>query len=29
VWRFWSFKRWVFLEPEPLRTEDAERAALV
>jgi len=29
VWRFWSFKRWVFLEPEPARTEDAERIALV
>lgn len=29
VWRFWSFKRWVFLEPEPYRTEDAEREALV
>ena len=23
VWRFWSFKRWVFLEPEPEATEDA------
>jgi putative flippase GtrA len=29
VWRFWSFKRWVFLEPEPERTHDAERIALV
>jgi putative flippase GtrA len=29
VWRFWSFKRWVFLEPEPDRTADAERAALL
>ena len=29
VFRFWSFKRWVFLEPEPDRTSDAERAALV
>ena len=29
VWRFWSFKRWVFLEPEPLATEDAAREALV
>ncbi|HET7310550.1 MAG TPA: GtrA family protein [Mycobacteriales bacterium] len=29
VFRFWSFKRWVFLEPEPSRTADAERAALV
>jgi putative flippase GtrA len=29
VFRFWSFKRWVFLEPEPDRTSDAEHAALV
>jgi putative flippase GtrA len=29
VFRFWSFKKWVFLEPEPERSEDAERAALV
>jgi len=29
VWRFWSFKRWVFLEPEPDRSEDALRAALL
>lgn len=29
VWRFWSFRRWVFLEPEPVRTEAAESAALV
>jgi len=29
VWRFWSFKRWVFLEPEPQRTEDAAHEALV
>ena len=29
VWRFWSFKRWVFLEPEPERTEDAAHEALV
>jgi putative flippase GtrA len=29
VWRFWSFKRWVFLEPEPTRTEDAAHSALV
>ena len=21
VWRFWSFKRWVFVEPEPARTD--------
>jgi putative flippase GtrA len=29
VWRFWSFKRWVFLEPEPARTDDAAHSALV
>jgi putative flippase GtrA len=29
IWRFWSFKRWVFLEPEPERTDDASREALV
>jgi putative flippase GtrA len=29
IWRFWSFKRWVFLEPEPARTDDAQHAALV
>jgi putative flippase GtrA len=29
VWRFWSFKRWVFLEPEPKRTDDARHAALL
>jgi putative flippase GtrA len=29
VFRFWSFKRWVFLEPEPKRSADAEHAALV
>jgi putative flippase GtrA len=29
VWRFWSFKRWVFLEPEPERTLDAAHEALV
>jgi putative flippase GtrA len=29
VWRFWSFKRWVFIEPEPARTEDAAHEALV
>jgi putative flippase GtrA len=29
VWRFWSFKRWVFLEPEPVAVRDAEHAALV
>ena len=29
VWRFWSFKKWVFLEAEPARTEDAAHEALV
>ena len=29
VWRFWSFKKWVFLEAEPERTEDAAHEALV
>ncbi|MBV9487405.1 MAG: GtrA family protein [Frankiaceae bacterium] len=29
VWRFWSFRRWVFLDPEPLRTEEAVHEALV
>lgn len=29
IWRFWSFRKWVFLEPEPERTEDSERTALV
>jgi putative flippase GtrA len=29
VWRFWSFKRWVFLEPEPARSDDAAHSALV
>lgn len=29
VWRFWSFRKWVFLEPEPDRTEDAAQNALV
>jgi putative flippase GtrA len=29
VWRFWSFKRWVFLEPEPERSLDAEHSAVV
>jgi putative flippase GtrA len=29
VWRFWAFKRWVFLEPEPDRTLDAEQSAVV
>ena len=29
VFRFWSFKRWVFVEPEPERTDDALKSALV
>ena len=29
VWRFWSFKKWVFLEPEEQATEDAAHEALV
>jgi putative flippase GtrA len=29
VWRFWSFKRWVFVEPEPDRSDDAMHAALL
>ena len=29
IWRFRSFKRWVFLEPEPYRSEDAAHEALV
>jgi putative flippase GtrA len=29
IWRFWSFKRWVFLEPEPEAREDAAHEALV
>ncbi|MDQ1696139.1 MAG: hypothetical protein QOJ03_1492 [Frankiaceae bacterium] len=29
VWRFWAFKRWVFLEAEPERTDDALHAALL
>jgi putative flippase GtrA len=29
IWRFWSFRRWVFLDPEPLRDEEAAREALV
>ena len=28
IWRFWSFRRWVFLEPEPHRTVDAADAAI-
>jgi putative flippase GtrA len=29
VWRFWSFKRWVFVAPERERTQEAAREALV
>jgi len=29
IWRFWSFKRWVFLEPAPIAEEEAAREALV
>lgn len=29
IWRFWSFKRWVFREPPAAATEDAARVALV
>jgi putative flippase GtrA len=29
IWRFWSFKRWVFLEPEPQAADDAAHEALV
>jgi putative flippase GtrA len=29
VWRFWSFRRWVFLDAEPKRTEEAAHEALV
>jgi putative flippase GtrA len=29
IWRFWAFKRWVFLEPEPERSQDAHAAALI
>ena len=29
IFRFWSFKRWVFVEPEPERSEDSMKAALV
>jgi putative flippase GtrA len=29
VWRFWSFKRWVFVEPEPVVSEQAASEALV
>jgi putative flippase GtrA len=29
VWRFWSFRRWVFLDAEPSRADEAAREALV
>jgi putative flippase GtrA len=29
VWRFWSFRRWVFLDAEPERTDEAAHEALV
>jgi putative flippase GtrA len=29
IWRFWSFKRWVFIETEPERSDDAMHAALL
>jgi putative flippase GtrA len=29
IWRFWSFRQWVFVEAEPLRTDDAAHEALV
>ncbi len=29
VFRFWSFKRWVFLAPEPQSSDDALQSALV
>jgi hypothetical protein len=29
VWRFWSFRRWVFLESDPDRDAEATREALV
>jgi putative flippase GtrA len=29
VWRFWSFRRWVFLDPEPERSDEAAHEALV
>jgi putative flippase GtrA len=29
IFRFWSFRRWVFIEPEPERSEDALKSALV
>jgi putative flippase GtrA len=29
VWRFWAFRRWVFLDPEPERSVEAAHEALV
>jgi putative flippase GtrA len=29
VWRFWSFRKWVFLDTDPNRTEEAAHEALV
>ena len=29
VWRFWSFRRWVFLDPEPRASAEAAHEALV
>jgi len=29
IWRFWSFRRWVFREPDPERSADAAHEALV
>jgi putative flippase GtrA len=29
VWRFWSFRRWVFLDAEPERTDEAVHEALI
>jgi putative flippase GtrA len=29
VWRFWSFRRWVFLDAEPDRSNEAAHEALV
>jgi putative flippase GtrA len=29
AWRFWSFRRWVFLDPDPMRADEAAHEALV
>jgi hypothetical protein len=29
TWRFWSFRRWVFLDADPDRTTEAAHEALV